>query len=134
MKNASTRLLAVLLCPVLLLASCATSQKFTSPTSETSVTDAPSLVRERETGFPGEAWTYYETYYGKKTAERLLQKEIEPEHVQVAQPQEPDSEEPDDQTTLGDVAVGALKVLGTILLVAILLAGSAGAGFAGGGW
>ena len=131
MRTRKTRgVLAGLLCPLVLLASCATSQKLTSPTSETSVTDAATSVRERKTGFPLEAWTYYETYYGKKTAERLLIKETLP--VQV--PHEAQSKESDDTTTLGDVAVGALKVLGTILLVTIMLAGAAGAGFSGAGW
>ncbi len=74
---------------------------------------------------------YYETYYGKKTAERILQKETAPDNEQGTYPQEAESEEPDDKTTLGDVALGALKVLGMIVLVAIMLAGAAGQGLSG---
>ena len=71
---------------------------------------------------------YYETYYGKKTAERILQKETAPDNEQGTYPQEAESEKPDDKTTLGDVAVGALKVAGKALLVIILLALTIAAG------
>ncbi len=69
---------------------------------------------------------YYETYYGKKTAERILQKETAPDNEQGTYPQEAESEEPDDKTTLGDVALGALKVLGVILLVGLCVGAALG--------
>jgi len=123
MRTRETRgVLAGLLCLVLLLASCATSQKVTNSTEEAWVSENGSPVPERATEHPPEAWTYYETYYGKKAAERILQKETGPDQVQVVHPQEAESEKPDEKTTLGDVAVGALKVAGKALLVIILVA------------
>ncbi len=127
------RILAGLLCPVLLLASCATSQKRTNSTDETLVSKTGSPVPERATEFPLEASTYSETYYGKRTAERITQKEAGPDDEQGVDPQEAESEEPDDSTTVGDVAVGVLKVAGKALLVIILVALTL-AGGGGGGW
>jgi len=129
MRTRKTRgVLTGLLCLVLLLASCATSQKVTNSTEEAWVSENGSPVPERATEHPPEDWTYYETYYGKKAAERITQKEAGPDDEQGVDPQEAESEEPDDSTTVGDVAVGVLKVAGKALLVIILLALTIAAG------
>ena len=102
MKKAATIVLAIAL-----LAGCATTP---TPQYKSKLT----------------AKDYYETYYGKKTAERILQKETAPDNEQGTYPQEAESEEPDDKTTLGDVALGALKVLGVILLVGLCVGAALG--------
>jgi hypothetical protein len=63
---------------------------------------------------------YYETYYGKKTAERIAQKEAGANGKQEIHPQEAEYEAPDDSTTVGDVALTVLKTTGKVLLAVIV--------------
>ncbi len=97
MKKATTIILAVAL-----LAGCAT----------TPTTQHESKLTAKD---------YYETYYGKRTAERITQKEPEPTGEQGIHPQEAEYEAPDDSTTVGDVALNVLKTTGKVLLAIIVM-------------
>lgn len=123
-RTVITRALAGLLCPVLLLASCAAGQKYVEGIAETQITNNGSPASARVIEAPAEAWKYDETYYEEHMAE--AGHDAEP----GASPRESEQEEPDEKTTLGKVAIGALKVAGTIVLVALFVAALGAMSFA----
>lgn len=121
-RTAITRALAGLLCPMLLLASCAAGQKHVEGVAEAQITNNGSPPSAPATEAPAEEWKYDETYYEEQMAE------AEP----GASPQEAEQEEPDQKTTAGKVAIGALKVVGTIVLVTLWVAALGAMAFAQG--
>lgn len=121
-----TGALAGLLCPVLLLASCAAGQKHVDGITETQITTTASPPSAQATEAPVEAWKYDETYYEEHMAE------AGPDAEPGASPREAEQEEPDKKATVGKVAIGALKVAGTIVLVALWVAALGAMAFAQG--